>query len=458
MLGLRRRGKAAPDAKPLLRRGAAWLGRLGREDGGTVVILAGFLFPVVIGGMGLGAETGYWYWIQRKVQHAADVAVYAAAVRMGQGDSHSDYEKVALHVAEEAGYIGGTAGLQVNSPPQAPSAFAGQADHVEVVLTESPSRLITSMFIDEPVTLTGRAVASVQVGTTGCVLALSKTAPSAVSLSGSTNVQLQSCDVASNSVAENAFNMQGSAKLTTGCLHSSGGASVTTGLTLTDEVNGVGQCKDGPNEYAPAAADPYAGVPNPLVESVPCANNKFVVSPQETTPIAATDSHSSGMLARCFGKGLDIKGTATFSPGLYFIQGGDFTINSTATVVGAGVTFVLLGGASLSFNGGASIDLTAPVPDPSNPNNPFQGILFFSDRNDSTASHTINGDASSSFTGAIYAPTTDVSYSGGGSTTGGCTQIIGDTVTFTGNSNVGSNCTGTGVADMRFGQIVAIVE
>jgi hypothetical protein len=43
--------------------------------------------------------------------------------------------------------------------------------------------------------------------------------------------------------------------------------------------------------------------------------------------------------------------------------------------------------------------------------------------------------------GAIYVPTGAVSFAGGNDSSMGCTKIIGDTVNFTGNSNLAINCT-----------------
>ena len=45
------------------------------------------------------------------------------------------------------------------------------------------------------------------------------------------------------------------------------------------------------------------------------------------------------------------------APGVYVIDGGALSINSTATVNGSGVTFYLTNGATVSMNGGASVHL-----------------------------------------------------------------------------------------------------
>jgi hypothetical protein len=60
----------------------------------------------------------------------------------------------------------------------------------------------------------------------------------------------------------------------------------------------------------------------------------------------------------------------------------------------------------------------------------------------------INGASNTYFGGAIVAPSVAINFSGTGVSGNGhnCTQIIGDTVTFIGNSSVSSDCGGYGTA------------
>jgi hypothetical protein len=51
-----------------------------------------------------------------------------------------------------------------------------------------------------------------------------------------------------------------------------------------------------------------------------------------------------------------------------------------------------------------------------------------------------NGGATQYLGGAIYVPTGAISYSGGAGTSTSCTQVIGNTVSFTGNSSLAINC------------------
>jgi hypothetical protein len=68
-------------------------------------------------------------------------------------------------------------------------------------------------------------------------------------------------------------------------------------------------------------------------------------------------------------------------------------------------------------------------------------MVVLMDRNAPTGTTLdLSGGSTQAFGGAIYAPTGAVTYTGGASTSASCTQIIGDTVLFTGNSSVAINC------------------
>jgi len=77
---------------------------------------------------------------------------------------------------------------------------------------------------------------------------------------------------------------------------------------------------------------------------------------------------------------------------------------------------------------------------------PTAGIVMFGDRNIPTGtSFKFNGGASQYLGGAVYFPTGDIDFAGGAGTGTTCTQVIGDTITFTGNSGLAINCAGYGV-------------
>jgi Flp pilus assembly protein TadG len=49
------------------------------ERSGVVAVIVALAMPVLVGAMGLAAETSYWYVHQRGMQNAADAAAIAAA-------------------------------------------------------------------------------------------------------------------------------------------------------------------------------------------------------------------------------------------------------------------------------------------------------------------------------------------------------------------------------------------
>ena len=57
-----------------------------------------------------------------------------------------------------------------------------------------------------------------------------------------------------------------------------------------------------------------------------------------------------------------------------------------------------------------------------------------------------SGGSTQSFGGALYLSTADVTFAGGADTTvSGCTQLIADTISFSGASNFALNCDGSGI-------------
>jgi Flp pilus assembly protein TadG len=408
------------------------------DESGAAAVLAAILFPVIVGGMGLGAEAGYWQMQQRKLQHAADASVHAAAVRKRSGDAKNGIDAAALHVATQSGFSTAAGTIAVNTPP-ASGTSSGDRNSVEVLLSHTQPLLFSSVFRDEPVTLRARAV--VQIiggGSQACVLALSPTAPAALQVAGSTIVTLNGCDVASNSNASDSIKMHGDAKLTTDCAYAVGEAIVTTNLTLNT-------CPT-VSPYAPVTPDPYADLQEPALSGT-CRS----ASVGDTT-LVPTEPHPSGMKVMRFCDGLNVKGTVTFEPGLYIIEAKDFAVNAGAVLKGSGVTFYFAKGAGLKLNGGATTNFSAPA------SGPFSGVLFFGERSSTVIANQVNGASGSTFDGAIYFPGAGVEYSGRAGSTGGCTQIIGRTVTFIGNSEVKSDCQAAGTRSIATNQTIRFVE
>jgi hypothetical protein len=174
--------------------------------------------------------------------------------------------------------------------------------------------------------------------------------------------------------------------------------------------------------------DPYADATYPTFSS--CTENNF--KPKENQAI------SPGVY--CGGISVNGGVELTLNPGIYYIDGGDVSVNGGGTLKGDGVTLVFTsknrnGWATATINGNAVINLTPPK------SGPTAGIVMFGDRNMSTSTTVkLTGGSTQYFGGAIYFPAAAIEFAGGSATSASCTQIIGNTVVFTGKSDVAINC------------------
>lgn len=421
-----------------------------RSTSGATAVLFAILFPVLVLGMGLGTEAGYQYMSQRKLQHAADVAAHAAGARLRAGDEKVDIDAAALHIATQSGFLPAMGEITVNNPPLT-GPNTGNTDSVEVILTLTQPRYFSALVSTEPVNMQGRAVARVTgSGSVACILALSPNSPGAITVTGSTSVALEGCDVASNSNAANALDMSGNgATLDVNCAYVVGQAVTTHRLTID-----CGEVQT----FAPVVRDPYADLVEPQAQGECISGDQG--KPNRATTLTATESHPSGVKSMRFCNGLDLKGDVTFAPGLYIIEGGDFTVNNgtvTSTddetvLDGEGVTFYLTSSARMRLASNSTLNFAAPTA------GPFAGIAFFGSRNATGVTHRINGTSGSILQGALYMPASDVEFTGNAKLTSGCTQVIGQRVTFTGNSDLRSDCSNSGTRQIISNEIVRVVE
>lgn len=417
-----------------------------RAKKGSVAVVFAVAAPVVVGFSALGAEVMYWQYTHRLLQSAADAAAFSGAAQLAQGYDSTAAESAASNAAYETGLNVSRASTPVINTPPSSGAYSGDARAVEVTLTDNLPRLFSSIFVNtDTVQISARSVSRTAGARPACVLALNKSANKAVGFAGSSTLVLEGCDVASNSIADDAIDFQGATQVTTECASAVGGIDGASGnLTLTDCATGY--------EGARPFPDPYAGLPFPTPDSCNQAlKNALNVSPSGSSTVSPGTVSTS-----CSGSpNVAIKGDITMNPGNYIFDGVDVSVNSTASLYGSGVTLFLTGGAQLHINGGADIQLSAPTSDL----DPYQGVLIYADPADNTIEHILNGNSATSFTGALYFPTSDVVFSGtNDEDLNACTLLIADEIEFTGNSFFGSDCASLGVETAQTAQVVLIVE
>lgn len=402
-----------------------FLKRFGSEDG-NVALLFALTLPLVAGGAGLGIETTYWYFKDLELQAASDAAAYAAAIDKRAGADDAAVKATAQREAAANGFTIAGGEVVVNTPPQA-GEYAGSDEAVEVVLRSPVQRFFTKLFSTDEVEARARSVAIFQTASSACVLALHPSASAAAKFSGSSSLTLQGCSVMANSVADDAVLTQGSNQLTTTCLISVGGASLS-GAKLT-----MSEC-DAAVTQAPPVADPYRDVPEPSTTG-PCKS-----------------SGGSVLQPGVYCSGMNLSGNVRLEPGVYVVTGDDFRVNSNTTVVGEGVTIFLNNSSATRINGSATVQLSAPT------TGTYSGVLFMGDRQSSAGRMTFNGTADSKLTGAIYFANNAVEYLGNFEGENGCTQVVGRTVEWNGNATFSADCTEHGMSVLPAMKLVKLAE
>lgn len=380
-----------------------------RDERGNVAVMFALMLPLIVGGAAFGVETTIWYQARLNLQNQADAAAFSAVLDKKAGRDSTVMTASATKAAADNGFATGSGTIVVNSPPQ---SGASGATAVEVILHTTSPRYFSALFTKTPVSLTARAVAKYITSGQACVLALNGTASGAATFSGSSSLTLNGCSVMANSTAPAAINMNGNAAtLSAQCLYAVGGVSTNNHVSQT--------CGAAVTGVSPVA-DPFGGLPEP------------------TDPTACKAVSSAALTPGNYCSGFDINANTTLAPGVYIISGGAFRLNGNKSLTGSGVTFYIKSDVAVTINGNFTIDVSAPT------SGTYAGMLFFGARNN-TNTQKFNGTATSHLTGNLYFADAPVEYSGNFSGLNGCTQIVADTVTWTGNTSINVNCSAYGM-------------
>lgn len=386
---------------------------------GNALVLTAISLPALIGAGGLGLDTIQWTLIQRQMQRQADSAALSGAFARAQGSSASAAATASIN---RDMLVALTEAPVVESAPSA-GPYAGNSNAVRVVLQTTKALPFSSIFLGAPPRLRVEATAASVTNGTYCIISLESSSTAGITMQGSSSIDM-GCGLSTNSKGAPAV--------------SAGGSSTV----IASHVAAVGGLKATAN-YAPGTVllpysvpqrDPFAHLPTPVL---PTCSPQLKVQPNNIVNVA----NATGVA--CY-RGMDLKGTVNFAPGIYYIDGGSVSISSQAEVNGTGVTFILTSStaasnpgsiATVNMNGGATVRLSART------TGTYAGVLFYQDRRATTSStNSINGNSNSKLQGAIYLPSQAVSFSGTSGMITDCLQIVSRRVTFSGNSEIVNEC------------------
>lgn len=424
------------------------------------------LLPVFLGFAGIATEIGFWYTERRAMQGAADNAAFSAAVAYTLGQP---WRTEGLGVAATNGFTNGTGGVQVsvNMPPTLgnytnPSRY----NAIEVIITKPMRPTFSSVvgLATGPI-VPARAVALLDSNNSDCILALSRSAAGAITLNGGTTITMPSCGIGDNSASNSAFTTKGSANTLT-----AGSISVVGGdyLTGSPTINPMPQTGQAPiaNPYGslavPKSTDPSpckgvkdtGGGTMTLDANVP-GNSSLPYNKQVVTvawPPGGIGSGTANAMVLCGDVTVNGGSTLQLNPGVYIIDGGALNAKN-GTIIGNGVTIIFASSSGVNNIGTANIAGNVLVQLTSDTSGPFPGFVFFQDPRAALATKppnaSIAGTSGSYINGAVYFPGVQLTYTGnssGGASGNGCTQLIANTIQFSGNVNItNTGCSGLGL-------------
>jgi len=429
-----------------------------QDRSGGAAIVMGVAIPVVIGGLAFGSEVAYWEFERRELQNQTDTAAFAAGTQVRAGKTAADAKTAAVYVAAESGFTGGASKVTVEFPPTTAPVTAtgvnpnGNNSYVYVKLDESIPRRFTKFFSTaNTLNIQARAIAQIQSGRPACVLALHPSASGAISTGGSTTVTLNGCDIAANSISSTAITSNGNgSSVTADCISAVGNVSVNSTYQLTCPA---------PIANGPVTADPYKDVPMPTAAD---CNLSFTAAQftQNGNPSTPGTGQSDKILCYSgaswtFNRTVNMASNNTYVLfNTHATNVATFRTSGSDTVNGTNVNVILIGKWQVKFNGNTRLSLTART------TGAYKGLALIGDRNNDV-DIDISGNNTGKIVGAIYSPNkaSNVLYTGSSTaySSGQCTQVIGGTVTFWGNSNFSTNCSASGTTAIIAGQSIKIV-
>ena len=391
-------------------------GAPGSKKSGFVLISVAALLIGLTAFLGLAFDIGELQWTRRRLQIAADSAANAGTREILAGSSLSTAVSAAKADAALNGFTDGSAGVTVtvNNPPKT-GYDTSNSSAVEAIVSQNVPVYFLAIFGKSTAPLHARAVSKAGPST-DCVYILSPSGSKAFSISGAVNINL-SCGAITNSTDSAGMSVNGAVNFT-------GQASVVGGYRSTGAV----QWNPGPPQTGvDAQTDPLSYIPAPAVGSCNFTNYKVSGSYNITV--------NPGVY--CNGMQFTGAGNITFNAGTYILLGGGLSISGAVNMTGTGITFYITQGSGYSYgpvsiSGASNSTLTAPT------TGGLAGILFFQDRTiASPAASGITGASNDNFVGALYFPTSDLTYSG--ASNGQYTILVAKTLKLNGAATVGAN-------------------
>ena len=404
---------------------------------GAILVVAAVVIVALIGMMALTLECGSLMVERRRAQSIADAAAMAAACDLTYNygfnlgtDPQGTAVASALMTAADAGYAndGVTSTVTVNIPPKAGDSV-GKAGYVEVLVSHNQARGFSAIFGDGTLSVGARSVARGQWQTYPIAfLALEPVLPAALAVALNSNLAVVNGDVDVDSVSPLSTAIALNARISAPTVNLTGNALTMLNGSITATVN---------SGVLPTA-DPlaYLDPPDPTMLVL-----------QRNFPLSLSGTQTLALQPGLYRGGIQIAGSArvTMAPGIYYMQGGGFTLAASGSLTGTGVTIVnapVLPTDAISIAASGTVQLSPPTA------GLYAGITIMQPPElvslplgiNPTVTVAANSLFGSSFSvsGTIYTPNSVLALAANGTSRLG-SQVICRTATIAGNGSVQIN-------------------
>lgn len=400
--------------------------RLFADQRGNVLVLAAAAMPMLVGSAAFALDTIQLALFNRQLQRAADSGAIAGARAVAQG---ADVPRAVRDDLEENQHP------QLREPETvAVGARLGFDRTVHLALQSQVKLPFMSIFTNGPVALSAAATAALVDEGTFCVYSLHGGNQTGIDLDGTGTISF-SCAIKTNSTSGEAVTVGGNSTISAPIIAAVGG------LDGTRNRFGLGTRLQ---PYSAPEADPLASLPDPPANICQTEPQGRIVSGGDTgahmegTSILRTRPGSDITLAPGCYESLELLGTVRLQPGTYYVNGGDVVIGAQAHLIGADVTLVMTGAGGdagdFRVHGGSKLELSAPQ------TGPYGGVLLYRDRRAARAEIQVTGNSESSLEGAIYLPSSDITFTGHAGMDVQCLQLIGQIIRFRGTADLSNQC------------------
>lgn len=405
-----------------------------RDLCGSIMPMTAIMLPVILGTAGMGVDASMWMMNKRDLQSAADAASIAAAWEYAN-NRDGDIEEAALREAQNNGYDPDSNGeLEIEQGVD----DEGRAMFTANISQEDQAYFSSIVYTDA--IYTSAAAASVVLIPTDdfCMLALDPEADGAVTAVGSVEIDASGCGIAVNSNSDSALDLTGSVVVNIGDLNIVGDMEVDGSVDLS--YNNL-------ETNSSRVPDPYEDLEVP--DFTACSRAQVRSGP---TRITRDTTLNPGVY--CGGITITGNENVTFNPGVYIIDGGDFSVTGGGQLLGEGVSFVLTNSGEgsygrLDITGGKEVLFSAPEE-----GEDMEGVVFYQDREapESSQCNSLTGTSAIEMLGAAYFPSNCFTIGGNNDASSSlespCSRIIAKTIKLHGNPSIGNNCDGSAAKDI----------